>query len=74
MTDDQLLARALRGSGAAARIPGGQVLALYHRLHAAGQLSTCLIVEYRCTHPAACVLARVFTEGARMRDELEGMV
>jgi len=28
MTDDQLLACALRGSGAAARIPGGQVLAL----------------------------------------------
>lgn len=60
MTDDQLVARALRGSSAA-RVPGGQVLALYERLRAAGQLGRYLVVEYRCTDTAACVLARVFT-------------
>ncbi len=62
MTDEQL-ATALRGSSAA-RVPGGQVLALYERLRAAGQLGRHLVVEYRCTDQAACVLARVFTTPA----------
>ncbi|MFC4950106.1 hypothetical protein [Pseudonocardia sp. GCM10023141] len=61
MTDDQLVARALRGSSNATRISGGQVLGLYRRLHAAGQLGRYLVVEYRCAHASACVLARVFT-------------
>jgi len=62
LTDDQLVA-ALRGSSAS-RVPGGQVLALYERLRAAGQLGRHLVVEYRCTDQAACVLARVFTTPA----------
>jgi hypothetical protein len=62
VTDEQL-ATALRGSSAA-RVPGGQVLALYERLRAAGQLGRHLVVEYRCADTAACVLARVFTTPA----------
>lgn len=61
MTDDQLVARAMRGSRRSARVPAGQALGLYKRLRAGGELARHLVVEYRCADPAGCLLARVFT-------------
>ncbi len=60
MSDDQLVARTLRGSRAMV-MRGSEILALYARLRDSGQLARHLVVEYRCADPAACVLARVFT-------------
>jgi len=37
----------------------GSFLALYKRMRTAGQLRRYLLVEYRCVHRAACLLARV---------------
>jgi hypothetical protein len=63
MTDDRTFARA----APAARDPGGdggtrgdEVPAPHDTMRCTGQSDRRLLVEYRCTNPAACLLARVY--------------
>lgn len=63
MTDDRTTAQAapaFRDPSRDGGIRGEQFLALHDTVRNSGQLDRYLLVEYRCTNPAACLLARVY--------------